>query len=189
MIRTLFALGAVLAAGTGALAQVTVRTPAVGPQPAGVIPTPGLPFAGAPGVPSPVAIRTRPFVVANPAYDAWALAPVWPAWYYSDPWVFNTFSPPAFTLPPPAPAAAAVDTRARLTLNIPAGARVWLAGQEVDTAERPVVLESPPLMPGEFYAFDVRVAWTDRSRKPEERNRIVRVEAGDRKSLTYLATR
>ena len=91
------------------------------------------------------------------------------------------FQPPA---PPPAPP----EPRARLTLSVPPGARVWLAGKEIDAAASPVVLDSPALQEGQSYAFDVRVSWVE-GRLTEERARVVSVEAGQSKSLTYLAAR
>ena len=82
-------------------------------------------------------------------------------------------------LPTPQPA----DLKARLTLNVPAHAQVFLGGKEVDAAATPVILESPELREASA-TFDVKVTWKERD-KVEERARKVTVDAGDNKSLTY----
>jgi hypothetical protein len=84
------------------------------------------------------------------------------------------------------PAESPAPTRARLTLNLPPNARVWLAGKAVDTAINPVVLESPDLEPDQRYTFDIRVTWSD-SRGEQERQRTVTVGVGQSTSLTYNA--
>jgi uncharacterized protein (TIGR03000 family) len=160
-----------------------------------------LPFAGSNAVPSPFAppkVLPRPFLAPNPFFNAFPYAPIWPTYYDVDP-LFGYDSVPLSAplgvtapmpkpapisdpLPPPQPA----DLRARLTLNIPAHAQVFLAGKEVDAAATPVVLESPDLREGQRYNFDVKVTWKERD-KTQERARVVTVDAGDNKSLTYAA--
>jgi uncharacterized protein (TIGR03000 family) len=80
------------------------------------------------------------------------------------------------------------DLRARLALDVPTNAKVWLAGNPVDTTVRPVVLESQVLGHGQTFTFDVRVTWPDGS-KTEERTKTIAVDAGTRASITYFGGR
>jgi uncharacterized protein (TIGR03000 family) len=199
MIRATAALALLLVASTGAWAQLIVRPPAARPQPAGVIRGPMLPFAGAPGAPSPfgrVVPRPQPFLVPNPFFNQWGFAPYWPMYYDVPPAIgapltrseVNVVPAPATTTPPPAVTEVPVELRARLTLNIPATSQVWVAGQPVDAATIPLILESPVLEAGQRYVFDVKVVWKE-GRKDQERQRTVTVDAGDSKSLTYTAAK
>jgi uncharacterized protein (TIGR03000 family) len=194
MIRTFAALALVLAPGTTAWAQLIVRPPAEPPQPIGVIQAPTLPFPGSNTAPSPAApVRVapqRPGFITNPFYWQWGFSPLWPVFYDYDPVV-----PAPSYVPVPvrtevtvvtAPPAPPPPLRARLTLNVPDNAQVWLAGQPVNVAAVPVVIESPNLEPGQRYSFDVKVAWKERSGM-QERQRTVAVEAGQNTSLTYTS--
>ena len=80
------------------------------------------------------------------------------------------------------------DLRARLALDVPKNAKVWLAGNPVDTTVRPVVLQSRVLGPGQTFTFDVRVTWPEGD-KMEERTKAIRVDAGNRASITYFGGR
>jgi len=133
MMRTAAALALVLALSTTAWAQLVVRPPPDPPQPAGVIQPPTVPFVGSSATPSPsppARVLPRPYFVANPFYPQWGFAPLWPVMYEYDPLVpAPTYVPvPVRTevtvvaAPPPAPA----PLRARLTLNIPESAQLWL---------------------------------------------------------------
>jgi hypothetical protein len=191
MIR--IALALCLAFSAVAQAQLIVRPPPAKPVPvpAGVIAPPMLPLPGSPlqtGAPPqpgvPAQNRLRPFLMTNPFGGLGAYAPYWPAWYDTPPIVTNNIislsvPAPVPMLPPPPP-----ELRARLTLNVPLGAHVFLAGKEVDAAAIPVILESPVLQESQAYAFDVKVTWID-GRVKEERSRVVIVDAGSSKSLTY----
>ena len=73
-------------------------------------------------------------------------------------------------------------------MNIPAGSRVWLADKEMDAAIAPLILESPVLKDGQTYSFDVKITWLE-GRTTEERKRVVVVDAGEMKSLTYFGMR
>jgi uncharacterized protein (TIGR03000 family) len=194
MIRTSAALALVLALTASAWAQLIVRPPPGRPQPAGVIQPPVVPFVGSNAVPSPTPlarVAPRPFLMANPFYNVWGYAPLWPAYYDYPAPVEPAYLPvPVRTevtvvTAPPQPVAPA-PLRARLTLNVPANAEVWLAGQAVDVAAVPVVIESPDLEPGQRYNFDIRVAWKEPS-GVQERKRTVTVEGGRSTSLTYAS--
>jgi uncharacterized protein (TIGR03000 family) len=194
MIRTVLPLAAALVACAAASAQPAAHIGRGGrfaPQPAGVIPTPSLPFPGAPGAPSPTSpIRPLPrsFLRGGGWYDPWGYSAYWPVWYDTDPvpTVANPVVPvyvpvpQPVTIPQPPP-----DVRARLALTVPSRAHVWLSGKEVDPNVSPLILESPPLQPGQSYTFDLKVTWPSGG-KTEERTRTVKVDAGDQKTLAYF---
>lgn len=186
MIRSL-AILTLFAACSQADAQFIIQTV---PRP-GVIQAPVLPLPGSPlqhSVVRPPQPRFKSAVLAHPYYNLWGYAGYLP-WYEPTPAttvVNNIYLPvpeSAIIVPPPA-----AELRARLTLNIPPGSRVWLAGKEVDAAVAPLILESPVLREGQTYSFEVRVTWIE-GRSTEERKRTVVVDAGDNKSLTHFAAR
>jgi len=200
MFRSTVALALLLVLSAGAWAQLIVRPHARMLQPAGVIQAPALPIGpGSLTPPSPVGaprVLPRAFLTPNPFNNLYGFAPYLPAYYDSDPLFLTNYVPlPApFPVPEPRPAPVSdplpvttVDFKARLTLNIPAQAQVWVAGKEVDAAANPVILESPDLREGQRYSFDVKVVWKERD-KSRERRRTVTVDAGDNKSLTYAAS-
>ncbi len=149
-------------------------------QPAGIILPPQLPVSAVgtarPNTPSLRAPNLRfPVGAFYGGYDFG-----WPTWSYDPaPVVINNFiQTPSGTLPPPKP----VEIRARLALTLPANAKVWLAGREVDAAARPLILESPPLQDGQLYSFDVKFSWTEGG-KTAERSRKMIVGAGEQASI------
>jgi uncharacterized protein (TIGR03000 family) len=192
MIRIIAALAVVLTAGAGAWAQLIIRPPPQRPQPAGVIQPPSLPFTGAPGVPGApipnVRPRPQPFLVANPFFNQWGFAPYWPVYYDVPPPMAVPLVRTEVTVVavPAAQPPVSTELKARLTLNIPANAQVWVGGQQIDAASIPVILESPTLEEGQSYMFNVRVVWKE-ARKDQDRQRTVTVEAGENKSLTYTS--
>lgn len=196
MIRITATLALALAITASVRAQVIIRTGRVHtapPQPAGVIRPPMLPLLGSPlqhsTTVSPAGIP-RTIGYSNPYYLLGGYVPYWPGWYETAPTVVNNYIPvPTYTTPATVPTPQPVEElRARLTLNVPAGAKVLLAGKEVDAAVRPLILESPILRDGQTYTFDVKVSWLE-GRTKEERDRKVVVDAGENKSLTYLGVR
>ena len=177
MFRIAAILTFLVYADPSALAQSIVRPG----QPLGVIPAPVLSLPGSPLPQITFRQPARMPVVVNPLPNYWWYA-TRPGWYDEPPVAFNN----AIPLPAAAPLLPApIELRARLTLNLAASARVWLAGKEVDAAATPVILESPVLRDGQAYSFDVKVTWRELGRT-EERARIVRVDAGESKSLTYF---
>jgi len=193
MIRTATALAACFLLAATAEAQLIVRPPPARPKPAGVILPPSLPLPGGTLLDRPANTQVRPRFVANPLRPFAFYAPYWPVWddsYEQQPAVVvNNFVPVPTPAPEPAPPPPPPpELRARLTLDVPAGAHVFLAGREVDAAIRPLILESPVLQSGQAYVFDVRVTWVE-GRKTEERSRVVTVAAAESKSLTYTADR
>ena len=98
---------------------------------------------------------------------------------------YYTIPAPAAAAVPPRPALRPAETKARLILNVPRGAEVVVSGRKQDTANRPLVVVSPDLKPGESHVFEVRVIWREGD-KTEERTRQIRLEAGDEKSLSFF---
>ena len=178
MFRIAASLTLLIYADPSALAQTIVRSG----QPVGVISPPALPL---PGSPLPQVTFRSPARVPSAASriaGCWWYSSGWPDWYDAPPIAFSNASPfPGVATLPQAP----IELRARLTLNLPTNARVWLAGTEMEAAATPVILESPVLRDGQAYSFDVKVAWRELGHM-EERARVVRVDAGESKSLTYF---
>jgi uncharacterized protein (TIGR03000 family) len=195
-MRTTAALALTLILCASTEAQVIIRTRPIrtAPQPVGVIPAPALGIS--PGALTPPGVMAprptpRPYLAGNPYYGLWGgYAPFWPGYYDAPlaPTVVNNYIPvptaPAVTQTPPPPP----ELRARLTLHVPPGAKVWLAGKEVDAAASPLILESPVLSDEQSYTFDIKVTWFE-GRTTEERTRQVTIHAGESKSLTYMAAR
>jgi uncharacterized protein (TIGR03000 family) len=204
MFRFTAALALVLVVSAGAWAQRIARAHPHMSRPAGIIQAPSLPIGpGSLTPPSPVApprVLPRPFLVPNQFNSLNGFGGGYlPAYYGIDPLAYTDY-PPEYVPPPlpvtvPMPRPAPVsdplppptqpaDLKARLTLNVPTNAQVFLAGKEVDAAATPVILESPELREGQRYSFDLKVVWKERD-QTQERKRVVAVDAGDNKSLTY----
>jgi len=193
MRRILASIALALAICASAPAQIYLRPHP--PRPVTVAPaTPQvyLPIApgslSTPGV-GPARPPLRQFL-ANPYYGVWGYGgwgydPYWPDYYETTRPIVNEYIPVPTPAPPPAPVE---PPRARLTLNLPSGAKVWLGNQEVDAAVSPLVLESPRLREGQTYTFDVKVKWLEGTRT-EERSRKVTVPADESRSLTFFAAR
>jgi uncharacterized protein (TIGR03000 family) len=195
MRRILASVALALVLCASADAQIYLRHHAPRPVTAApTVPQVYLPISpgalSAPGV-GPARPPLRQFL-ANPYYGVWGFGgwgydPYWPDFYEMTPPIVNQYIPVPVPAPAPAPVIIEPPT-ARLTLNVPEGSRVWLADKEVDAAVSPLVLESPPLREGQSYTFDVKVKWREGT-KTEERSRKVTVEAGEGKSLMYIANR
>jgi hypothetical protein len=191
MIRIATALAVLFIISTTADAQIRiVQQPG---RPAGVIQQPSLPLPGSPLQHMTVAPpKGRPYLVANPYGNFGTYAPYWPVWYDQPPIVVHNVIPLPLPAPTPVPVIVAppapLELRAKLTLHVPFGAKVFLAGKEVDAAAIPLILESPVLGEGQAYAFDVKVTWLE-GRTTEERARVVTIDGGQSKSLTYTAAR
>ncbi|HJZ92988.1 MAG TPA: hypothetical protein VKE40_19085 [Gemmataceae bacterium] len=204
MMRSLAASAAALAIGAAAHGQVFPRPAThIPPQPAGVIRPVSLPITGSLTPPSPTSpITPFPRRSTNlfPGLTPWAggfsYGGLYP-YYYDDPYYYQPAV--AAPVPPPQPVTNVTnlivttpeqppELRARLNLNVPPNAKVLLAGKDVDTAAQPLVLESPVLKEGQKYTFDVKVSWREGD-KTEERARVVAVDAGESKTLTYLTVK
>jgi len=51
------------------------------------------------------------------------------------------------------------DTRAYLTVRVPANAEIWVAGTKMTSTGFVREFQSPPLTPGKHYAYEVRARW------------------------------
>jgi uncharacterized protein (TIGR03000 family) len=79
---------------------------------------------------------------------------------------------------------AAAPSPAAITVNVPAGARIWFDGHETAQTGAERAFASPPLPPGREFTYQVRVQWRDGERVVERTRRLV-VRAGDHIGLNY----
>jgi uncharacterized protein (TIGR03000 family) len=70
------------------------------------------------------------------------------------------------------------DNAAHIRLRVPADAEVWFDGERTKQTGTERVFTSPPLTPGERFAYEVRVRWTKDGR-PTEATKRIRVKAND----------
>ena len=75
-------------------------------------------------------------------------------------------------------ATARADVIARIELRVPDGAEVWFGGVRTEQSGTQRQFESPPLVPGKEYAYEIRVVWKADGREVAE-SRNVSVHAGD----------
>jgi uncharacterized protein (TIGR03000 family) len=85
-----------------------------------------------------------------------------------------------------APATPENPTRAKLTLNVPESAEVWINGEKTKLTGAQRVFESPELASGKNHTFDTRVVWSEGDKQVEEQRKLT-LQAGESKSLTYVA--
>jgi uncharacterized protein (TIGR03000 family) len=79
----------------------------------------------------------------------------------------------------------AADVKAvTIRMHVPSDARVWFEGEATSQSGTDRTFVSPPLAPGREYVYHLRVQWYENG-KAVERNRKVRVHAGDRINLTF----
>jgi len=76
-------------------------------------------------------------------------------------------------------------TVAKLTLQAPTGAEVWLNDKKVEMNGTKSFV-SPALKPDDTYTFAVRVTWMENGKSVEEKRTLV-VKAGEFQQLQYLA--
>jgi uncharacterized protein (TIGR03000 family) len=78
---------------------------------------------------------------------------------------------------------AQADTLAHLTVKVPGDARVWFENSPTNSTGSVRQFESPPLMPGRSYTYEVRAAWTENGREVTQTQQIgvtagARIEVG-----------
>jgi uncharacterized protein (TIGR03000 family) len=73
---------------------------------------------------------------------------------------------------------------AQFTVEVPAGAEVYLEGVKTRQTGTSRVFVSPPLIPGQQYTYEVRARWTDNG-QPVEQTRSLAVMAGQRLSVRF----
>lgn len=77
--------------------------------------------------------------------------------------------------------------RATVEMHVPADAAVWVDGYGVKQTGAVRTLSTPPLRPGETFAYDVRARWTENG-APVEQTQTVVVKAGERSRVAFPAT-
>lgn len=87
-------------------------------------------------------------------------------------------------LEPPAPAQG--SDRASIEIRVPADADLWFDGYRSKQTGPVRRFSTPPLKPGESYAYDIRVRWTVDG-APVEQTRTVAVRPGERAQLEFPA--
>ncbi len=76
--------------------------------------------------------------------------------------------------------------RATVEIRVPADAAVWVDGYRTRQTGAVRTLSTPPLQPGETYAYDVRARWTENG-APVEQTQTVVVKPGERSRVTFPA--
>ena len=77
----------------------------------------------------------------------------------------------------PAPLPFCTDNLARICVVVPSAARVWIDGQETAQAGGQRNFESPALIPGKEYTYNVTARWTGPDGKEVSQTRQVDVQA------------
>ena len=83
-----------------------------------------------------------------------------------------------------APRADASDLTVHVTVRVPAGAEVWFDGTKTRQTGAVREFESPELMRGREYTYEVRARWTQDG-KEVSRTRSIEVAAGARKTVDF----
>jgi uncharacterized protein (TIGR03000 family) len=76
------------------------------------------------------------------------------------------------------------ENTAIIAVRVPPNAEIWFDGQKTSRTGTVREFQTPPLEPGEEYAYDVRARWNENGRQID-RARHVTVHAGDRFGLNF----
>lgn len=195
MWRRWFPVGAVVAAAlllapASARAQFRGFRGGLRPFPVVVTPPYGLPFTYPAYYPYPGLMPYPPDYYSGgyPLYSSPApvrVSQVLPADYARTPLALP--GPPRqrieeFDLP--AKATPAKETAAQVEVRVPVGAEVWFDGNKTNQTGAVRQFQSPPLKPGERYAYEVRARWKAAGQDTEETRRVT-VRAGDRVTVDF----
>ena len=71
------------------------------------------------------------------------------------------------------------DTRAQVTVSVPANAEIWVEGIEMTSTGSVREFQSPPLTPGSRYTYDVRARWDENGHEVTQTQQVA-VTAGSR---------
>jgi uncharacterized protein (TIGR03000 family) len=93
--------------------------------------------------------------------------------------------PPGIGGVPPLPAA---DTEVTLIVRVPDGATVWVNGAKTNQTGVRREFVSTGLTPGRTYTFLVRAQWADGRGIVTDRDRVVTVQAGERRAIDFGLT-
>jgi uncharacterized protein (TIGR03000 family) len=85
---------------------------------------------------------------------------------------------------PPAPATN--TNTAKLSLQVPVNAEVYLNDKKTEETGTLRVYESPQLTGGKQYKFDVRIVWTENGKQVEEKRQLT-MSANESRTLIFLA--
>jgi uncharacterized protein (TIGR03000 family) len=78
------------------------------------------------------------------------------------------------------------NTPAMIEVRVPADAQIWFDGKSTSLTGTERTFRSPPLQPGQYYSYEVKARWTENG-KDIERTRKVRVHAGERVPINFMA--
>jgi len=107
--------------------------------------------------------------------------------YYASP---SYVTPSAYYAPPSATEEqeATNDNRAFVQVRVSANAEVWFEGDRTSQTGAMRSFISPPLQPGKTFTYDIRARWMDPSGKPVDQTRQVKVQAGRRSMVDFMAS-
>ncbi len=91
-----------------------------------------------------------------------------------------SYSYGSYAVTPPA----ATDGSARVTVTVPAGARVTFDGTPTSSTGAVREFQSPPLTPGRRYSYEVRATWTENGKEVTQTQQV-EVASGARASATF----
>ena len=86
------------------------------------------------------------------------------------------------------PTEAGDENAAMIAVRVPQNAEIWFDGQKTSRTGTVRQFETPPLQPGQEYAYDVRARWNENGREVDRRRHVI-VHAGDRFGLNFLEGR
>jgi uncharacterized protein (TIGR03000 family) len=112
---------------------------------------------------------------------------VYPGPYYDYPYGYAAPAAPYYDSTPAAdyaPRADASDLTAHVTVRAPADAEVWFGGTKTRQTGAVREFESPELMAGRKYTYEVLARWTQDG-KEVSRTRSIEVSAGARKTVDF----
>jgi uncharacterized protein (TIGR03000 family) len=75
---------------------------------------------------------------------------------------------------------------ALIDVQVPADAQITFDGESTSQTGTERLFRSPPLPPGQDFSYEVKARWTENG-KDIERTRKVRVRAGERMSVNFMA--
>jgi uncharacterized protein (TIGR03000 family) len=78
---------------------------------------------------------------------------------------------------PPSTTSAESDGKARVSVTVPAGARLWFEGMPTTSTGTVREFNSPPLTPGERYTYDAEARWDDNGHEVTQKQQV-KVTAG-----------
>jgi len=110
---------------------------------------------------------------------------------YGGSYVTTTGTPPAYatgtnTTQAFYPPNAQGNMPATLNVQVPADAQVWFDGESTSQGGMDRTFRSPPLEQGQNYSYEVKARWNENG-KDIERTRKVRIHAGERVNVNFMA--